>query len=137
MVQTRSAAKKIERGRFHNDDGIVTKHTPVNDPPGNRAPSAAKKRQREGRTAAPKKRQRGKPGEICQLNLDVLFLVRVFLCFDWFADRRDATVIDCRVHPPYRPPQPCAHMQISSTAPHGQILGVRMEVCSPSGQRPS
>jgi hypothetical protein len=81
MVQTRSAANKIESKQVHNDDGMVTKDTPVEHPPGNHAPSSAKKHQREGSTAAPKKPRRGKPGEICQLNLDVLFLVHENFCF--------------------------------------------------------
>ena len=133
MVQTRSAAQKIESGQVHNDDGVVT---PIEHLSGNRGPLPAKKRRREGSTAAPKKRRRGKPGEICQLNLDVLFLVREY---SWCFDRllTDATVIDCCIHPPHRPPQPCTHMQISSTALNGQILGVRMEDRPPPGQGPS
>ena len=129
MVQTRSAANQIKSGQVHNDDGIVT---PVEHPLRNHAPSLAKKqkRRREGSTAAPKKRRRGKPGEICQLNLDVLFLVCHFLwCFDRLLT--DAMVIDCCVHTSYRPPQPCTHMQISSTTPDGQSLSVHMEGRSP------
>ena len=69
MVHTRSAVKKVDSGQVHNDERMVTQDTPVDQ--------LAKKCRPEGTTAAPKKRQRGKqPGEICQLNLDVLFLVR-------------------------------------------------------------
>ena len=129
MVHTRSAAKKIESGQVHDDgEGLVTKDTPVEHPAGRRRDT----------TVAPKKRGRGKqPGEICQLNLDVLFLVRdnFFVCFDYLLT--GMMVIDCCIRPPYRPPQPCTHMQIASTAPDGQILGVRMEDRSPPSQRPS
>ena len=137
VLHTRSAAKKIESGKVHNDDGMITADTPVGHPAEHRVPSMAKKRRRESTTAAPKKRRSGKPGEICQLNLDVLFLVRdnFFCLLRPFVDGRD--VIDRCIRPPYRPPQPCTHMQISSTAPDGQILGVRMEDRSPPGQRPS
>ena len=136
MVQTRSAANKIESRNVHSDDGMVAKDTPIGHPPGNPAPSPAKKRRREGTsTATPKKRRKGKLREICQLNLDVLFLVRDFF---WCSDRllTDAMVIDCCIRPPQRPPQPCTHMQISSTASDGQILGLRMEDRSPPSQGP-
>jgi hypothetical protein len=130
MVQTRSAAQKIESGQVHSEDVIVTKDSAVD------TPSPRKKRRREGSTATPKKRRRGKPGEICQLNLDVLFLVRDFFwCFNRLLT--DVMVIDRCIRPPHRPPQPCTHMQISSTAPHGQILGVRMEDRSLPSQWPS
>ena len=75
MVQTRSSVKKIESGKARNNDGrITTEHSP-----GNSVPSPAKKR-RINDKAAPKRQCRGKPeGELCQLNLDVLFLVRISL----------------------------------------------------------
>jgi hypothetical protein len=73
MVQTRSAAQKIESGQVHSEDVIVTKDSAVD------TPSPRKKRRREGSTATPKKRRRGKPGEICQLNLDVLFLIAAYV----------------------------------------------------------
>ena len=89
IMHTRSAAKKVESGQVHNDDGMVIKDTHIDHRGENRAPSMAKKQRRDGTTAAPKKRRRGKPAEICQLNLDVLFLVRdFFVCFS-FADGRD------------------------------------------------
>ena len=80
IMHTRSTAKKVESGKVHNNDGMVIKDTPIDHRGGNRAASMAKKQRRDGTTAAPKKRRRGKPAEICQLNLDVLFLVRDFFC---------------------------------------------------------
>ena len=67
MVQTRSAAKRVESGKVRT---TTVKHSLEID-----VPTPAKKPRRED-TAAPKKRRREKPGELCQLNLDVLFLVR-------------------------------------------------------------
>ena len=113
-----SAVQKVESGQVHSDDGLVTKDSAVEHPPGYRSPLLEEKRRRDGSTAAPKKRRRGKPGEICQLNLDVLFLVRELMwCFDRLLT--DAMAIARRIRPPHRPPQSCTHMQISSTAPDG------------------
>lgn len=90
MVQTRSAAKRVESGQVHANDGVLTKDTTVKLASGDGVPSPAKKPRRED-AAAPKKRRRGKPGELCQLNLDVLFLVRAFSSFRPFADERGGT----------------------------------------------
>ncbi|KAF8549225.1 hypothetical protein OG21DRAFT_1515448 [Imleria badia] len=43
-------------------------------PPGDGAAQPTKKR-RGGRSDAPRKRRRGNPAELCQLNLDVLFII--------------------------------------------------------------
>ena len=89
MVQTRS-------GKVHTVEhpwgGVLT---------------PAKKPRRED-TAAPKKRCRGKPSELCQLNLDVLFLVRGRSSPD--RSLTGVMVLDCRIHPPYRPPESCTHV---------------------------
>ncbi|KAF8549177.1 hypothetical protein OG21DRAFT_1470336 [Imleria badia] len=78
MVQTRSAAKRIESGKVHNDNGTLQENPTVDLASGNGVPSPAKKRRRE--EAAPsKKRRRGKPSELCQLNLDVLFLIAAYI----------------------------------------------------------
>ena len=94
MVQTRSVAKKIE-SKAHTDDGALKQEATTVDPtPGNGAPPIVKKRRRED-VAPPKKRRRGKPSELCQLNLDVLFLVRgcsfIYTFVRLFADLRNGT----------------------------------------------
>ena len=78
MAHTRSAAKRINPEKAHSDNGMLKEDTTVEPVPEKNAPSLAKKRGRDRREdgASPKKRRRGKPGELCQLNLDVLFLVR-------------------------------------------------------------
>ncbi|KAI9462994.1 hypothetical protein HD554DRAFT_1433527 [Boletus coccyginus] len=79
---------------WHLKDRRLTKDATVEHPSGNRAPPPAKKRQRKDTAAPKKRRRRGKPGEICQLNLDMLFLVREILfcsCFNRFPT--DAMVV--------------------------------------------
>jgi len=77
MVQTRATTKRIDSGQEPLQYTAVTA-------------SRTKKRRVDGTESPPKKQRRGKPGELCQLNLDVLFLVRTFpwLSFRPFADRR-------------------------------------------------
>ncbi|KAF8547193.1 hypothetical protein OG21DRAFT_951851 [Imleria badia] len=60
MVRTR-ARKRTESGQGQPQGTAVV-------------PSPAKKRRQDGAESS-KKRRRGKPGELCQLNLDVLFLI--------------------------------------------------------------
>ena len=87
MVLTRSSAKRIEPRKAPDDGGMSTANgTVVESPPRNRAPTPVKKR-RVGGTTASKKRPRAQPGEICQLNLDVLFLVRETAPLRPFADK--------------------------------------------------
>lgn len=62
MVHTRATTKKLESGQASPQDSAV-------------ALSPSKKRRRDGPESF-KKRHRGKPSPLCQLNLDVLFLVR-------------------------------------------------------------
>ena len=64
MVQTRAVTRKIESGQPLPQDTAVS-------------PSVPKKRRAADRAQSPKKRHRSKPGELCQLNLDVLFLVYI------------------------------------------------------------
>ncbi|KAF8133325.1 hypothetical protein EV363DRAFT_1215048 [Boletus edulis] len=73
MVLTRSAAKRLEPEQATGDNL-------VENPPGDCGLSLAKKRRRQGSTTAPKKRRRRGPGKMCQLNLDVLFLIAEYLC---------------------------------------------------------
>jgi len=76
MVQTTVTTKGIDLGQVSPQDTTV-------------APSRTKKRRVDG-TESSKKQRRGKPGELCQLNLDsdVLFLVRTFpwISFRPFSD---------------------------------------------------
>lgn len=67
MVQTRAAAKS---------EVPLPQAILVDYPSGYVAPSPPKNRR--GNVKPPKKHRRGKRGELCQLNLDVLFLVRRF-----------------------------------------------------------
>ena len=62
MMKTRKSTKKP-----------IVQDMPVEHTLGNQTVSSAKKRQADITT--PKERRRGKPAEMCQLNLDVLFLV--------------------------------------------------------------
>ncbi|KAG8221221.1 hypothetical protein J3R82DRAFT_1383 [Butyriboletus roseoflavus] len=76
MVQTRSSAKTIETGQAHSNNGVLLANDTTVEHPG--TSSSAKKRRRQVVTP-PKKRRRGKPGELCQLNLDVLFLIAAYI----------------------------------------------------------
>ncbi|KAF8435086.1 hypothetical protein L210DRAFT_1053936 [Boletus edulis BED1] len=73
MVQTRSVAKKIDSTQVHTNESEIQEGTSAND-----APPPAKKTRRED-TEALNKRRRVKPGELCQLNLDVLFLIAAYI----------------------------------------------------------
>jgi hypothetical protein len=79
MVQTRSAAKIINPGPVDDDgNGVLqTQNDTVKPPADDGALPPAKKRRREGEQA-PKKSRRRKSGNIFQLNLDVLYVVRGF-----------------------------------------------------------
>ncbi|KAF8141420.1 hypothetical protein EV363DRAFT_1204107 [Boletus edulis] len=66
MVQTRAATRRIESGQELPQDTAVTQ-------------LPTKKRRTEDGTSPPKKRRRGKPSELCQLNLDVLFLLAAYI----------------------------------------------------------
>ena len=93
MVQAESAAKIIEPGKVYTSDGVLLVNTTVERPLASGAPTPAKNCRPQG-TAVHKERLRGMPGGPCQLNLDVLFLVRGYsssLFFRPFADRRDGT----------------------------------------------
>ena len=78
MPQTRSISKRIGAGQVHNDNKVPQRDGIVELPPGNGTAPPAKKR-RVGRGDSGKKRRRENPGELCQLNLDVLFIVFQFL----------------------------------------------------------
>ena len=73
MVQTRAATKRIESGQ--------ALETVVVPPP--------VKKRRVDDAGSTKNHHRGEPGELCQLNLDVLFLVRNFFICEAFVDGRD------------------------------------------------
>ena len=90
MVLTRAAAKSGKT----EDTAVV--------------PSPVKKR----RVEPSRKRRRGKQVELCQLNLDVLFLVRTFPCMRVFIDRflMDAMFIARRIRSPLGPLESCAHV---------------------------
>ncbi|KAF8547777.1 hypothetical protein OG21DRAFT_848516 [Imleria badia] len=64
MVHTRATTKKIELGQLPEDNAVVL--------------SPAKKQRRDG-VESFKKRHRGKPSQLCQLNLDVLFLLAEYV----------------------------------------------------------
>lgn len=137
MVLTRSAAKTIETGKApgHGNNAVLPEGTTVEHLPPN-GTSATKRRRQD--VAPPKKRRRGKPGELCQLNLDVLFLVREIsslFCSDYLLT--SGMFLDCCIHSSSRPPQPCTHVQITSSPSHGQIFGLCLEECSPPGQWPA
>ncbi|KAG6382003.1 hypothetical protein JVT61DRAFT_634 [Boletus reticuloceps] len=76
MVQTRSVAKKIDSTQVHTNESEIQEGTSVEL--ADDTPPPAKKTRRED-TAAPNTRRRGKPGELCQLNLDVLFLIAAYI----------------------------------------------------------
>ncbi|KAI9454596.1 hypothetical protein HD554DRAFT_2244476 [Boletus coccyginus] len=65
MVQTRATTKRIDSGQRPPQDAAD-------------APSRTKKRRVDGPESS-KKQRRGKPGELCQLNLDVLFLLAAYV----------------------------------------------------------
>ncbi|KAI9454591.1 hypothetical protein HD554DRAFT_2031241 [Boletus coccyginus] len=64
-MQTRATTKRIDSGQGPPHATAVT-------------PSRTKKRRVDG-TESSKKQRRGKPGELCQLNLDVLFLLAAYV----------------------------------------------------------
>lgn len=73
MVQTRAAAKKTDPGHVQSNGEVMPQDTTgtverVTGP----SPSPTKKRRRDGANPESSK----KAGQQCQLNLDVLFLVR-------------------------------------------------------------
>ena len=78
MVQTRATTKRIDSGQELPQDIAIV------------APRTKKPRADHGAESSRKKR-RGKPGQLCQLNLDVLFLVRTlhWLSFRSCADGHD------------------------------------------------
>ena len=73
------ASNRIESGQVHysNEPEVLSQDDTVELSPGNGAKPPAKKCRR-GRADPPKKRRRGNPAELCQLNLDVLFIVYRF-----------------------------------------------------------
>lgn len=83
MVQPRSVAHGFVplRGRVHDNDGVPSQGNTAELLPADGAAPPSKKRRREG-AEAPKKRCRGEQGGLCQLNLDELYIVRAFPCFD-------------------------------------------------------
>jgi hypothetical protein len=81
MVQTRSTAKRVNLGQV-GDGGngiLTTQDDTIELPADDGAPPPAKKRRREDEQT-PKKSRRRKSGDIFQLNLDVLYVVRGFGC---------------------------------------------------------
>lgn len=136
MVRVLRSAR-IESGQVRDDDGALPQDSAIEPSPGGDPSSPTKKRRRLDATESPKKRRRRKREELCQLNLDVLFLVNRLLSL--FVDRllMDTALIDREICSSYGPPESCPHVQVSSGAADGQILDVRLEDRSPSGRWPA
>lgn len=78
MVETRSVAERVKSAQVDDDGNRVLYHDPTVEPlADDGAPPPVKKRRRECEQA-PKKSRRRKRGDILQLNLDVLYIVRGF-----------------------------------------------------------
>ena len=77
VLQTRSTSKRIESGPLHYGNEVLPQDDTIELSPGDGATPPAKKRRR-GRADPPGKQRRGNPAELCQLNLDVLFIVYLF-----------------------------------------------------------
>lgn len=129
MPQTRSTSKNVGLGKkTHNEKEAPRQEHVSTLPSGDNSTPSSKKRQ-GGYASSPKKRRRGNPGELCQLNIDVLFIVHRILSF--LGSLLMNATIDCHLRPSFGPPEPCTYVQVTPKATDGQIIGIRLEGRSP------